>query len=146
MNENIVEIPVRFNEQDEMGIVHNSVYYIWFEIARNNFAYSILDMSYQELKEMGIQSPVIHSECNYIRPARFMDIVQVKCCYEPSEKNILTLYYEVINKETLQKLATGKTVNVFLNSTGRLMVERPQFLINAIDRVMKRPVCLWQPK
>lgn len=54
MNDNEIEFYVRFNEQDDMGIVHNSVYYIWFEMARNNFAYHILDADYQELKKWAL--------------------------------------------------------------------------------------------
>lgn len=135
MNDNEIEFYVRFNEQDDMGIVHNSVYYIWFEMARNNFAYHILDADYQELKKMGIVLPVIHSECNYEKPARFGDRISVTCLYEPCEKNILKLHYIVRNAISKDILAVGVTENVFTTLDGKLLIERPQVFEKAFKRI-----------
>lgn len=140
---NNIEINVRFNEQDEMGIVHNSVYYIWFEIARINFASNILDISYEELKKMGIQSPVVYSDCKYIKPAKFPDKLEINCYYVPTEKNMLILRYEVIRKNTGELLAIGRTENVFIDRQGRLLVQRPDFLQRAIKCVYESEELIW---
>lgn len=140
---NEVEINVRFNEQDDMGIVHNSVYYIWFEIARNNFASNFLDINYEAIGKIGIMSPVIHSECDYLKPARFPDRIRVKCFFEPSEKNVFILHYIVENVETREKLAVGKTINVFTNLQGKLLIKRPDFLVRAIEKTSDRVDLIW---
>ncbi len=135
MKNNEIEFYVRFNEQDDMGIVHNSVYYIWFEMARNNFAYQILDADYQELKEMGIVLPVIHSECKYKKPARFGDKVRVTCLYEPTKINVLKLHYVVRNAVTDEILAIGETENAFTTLEGKLLLNCPPVFDKALKNL-----------
>lgn len=135
MKKNEIEVYVRFNEQDDMGIVHNSVYYIWFEMARINFAYQILDANYQQLKEMGIVLPVVHSECKYKRPAKFGDKISVTCFYEPCKKNVLKLHYVVKNADSKMVLAIGNTENVFTTLDGKLMLECPPVFSRALKSI-----------
>lgn len=135
MKDNEIEFYVRFNEQDDMGIVHNSVYYIWFEMARNNFAYHILDANYQQLKEMGIVLPVVHSECKYKKSAKFGDKVSVTCFYEPCKKNVLKLHYVVKNAESKDVLAIGYTENVFTTLEGKLLLECPLVFDKALKSI-----------
>ncbi|MCL6591049.1 MAG: acyl-CoA thioesterase [Firmicutes bacterium] len=143
MDINAVEIDVRFNEQDEMGMVHHSVYYIWFEIARYNFAANLLGITYENLKKSNFFVPVIHSECKYLNMVRFPDTVMVKCYYEPSEKNIITLHYEVFSKKTGKKAAYGKTINVFVNSNGKLLVCTPEAFKKGFKNAENNEQYLW---
>ncbi len=144
MDINIVEINVRFNEQDEMGVVHNSVYYVWFEIARYNFAMQALGITYDELKKTGILVPVIHSECQYRKPARFPDNLIVKCFYEPTDKSLLILHYEVIRKNTEEILSYGKTINAFITFNGNLLVCMPEIFKNPLNKMLnKHPEFIW---
>jgi acyl-CoA thioester hydrolase len=143
MEPNTVEIEVRFNEQDEMGIAHHSTYYIWFEIARYHFADNILGIGYEDLKKSGVLVPVVHAECKYLKPARYPDRLIVKCYYEPAEKSALILHYEIFRKTTGEKLAYGKTINVFTNMQGRLLLNIPDRFRGGLAEVSRKPGCIW---
>ena len=143
MEENIIHIPVRFNETDMMGIVHNSVYYIWFELARNFFAYNVLDLDFNHIKERGITAPVIHSECDYLHVVTYPQTVIVKCYYEMSESARLILHYEVFCQETNILVARGKTINVFLSKEGRLLINKPDFICRAEGFIANKAELMW---
>lgn len=144
MDINEVEIQVRFNEMDEMGIVHNSVYYIWFEIARYNFAMKALGIQYQDLKDMGVLVPVIHSECQFKRPAVYPDQLKVSCFLEPTDKAILILHYKIVRVGTNELIAVGKTMNAFTDMNGRLRVTLPEFVKKAIKETEMNSRLLWR--
>jgi acyl-CoA thioester hydrolase len=66
------EIVVRYAETDQMGIVHHSVYAIWFEAARTDFCEKI-GFSYDHIEATGVMSPLAQLSCDFIRPARYAD-------------------------------------------------------------------------
>lgn len=143
LEENIISIPVRFNETDMMGIVHNSVYYIWFEIARNYFAYNVLDLDFNQIKERGITAPVVHSECDYLHTVKYPQTVIVKSYYEKTESACLIIRYEVYCQETGMLVARGKTINVFTNREGRLLLSKPDFICRAEKYIVTKPELMW---
>ena len=49
-------ITVRYAETDRMGIVHHSVYPIWFEIGRTDFIRKA-GMPYSVMEENGVMKP-----------------------------------------------------------------------------------------
>ena len=51
-------IMVRYVETDQMGIVHHSNYYVYFEVARDDLIKHI-DMSYKDMEELGIMMPIV---------------------------------------------------------------------------------------
>ena len=50
------KIVVRYQETDQMGIAHHSVYPVWFEVARTDFIKK-LGVSYSEIEKMGLCFP-----------------------------------------------------------------------------------------
>ena len=70
------EVSVRFAETDAQGIVHNSVYLVWFEVARVEY----LDRyagGYPRLREKGVEALVLESHVRYLQPARFADLIRI---------------------------------------------------------------------
>jgi acyl-CoA thioester hydrolase len=66
------DVTVRFAETDAQGIVNNSVYLVWFEVARVEY----LDRyagGYPALREQGIESFVTDARVRYRAPAAFAD-------------------------------------------------------------------------
>jgi acyl-CoA thioester hydrolase len=70
------EVAVRFAETDAQGIVHNSVYLVWFEIARVAYLERYAG-GYPALRERGIEALVLEAHVRYVRPARFADHVTI---------------------------------------------------------------------
>jgi acyl-CoA thioester hydrolase len=74
------EIRVRFAETDAQGVVHNSNYFVWFEVARVEFLERFAG-GYQRLRDLGIESFVLESHARFISPAVFDDrlLVHTRC-------------------------------------------------------------------
>ena len=66
------EIRVRFAETDAQGVVHNSVYLVWFELARVEFLERFAG-GYPALRASGIEAFVTEAHVRYGSPARFDD-------------------------------------------------------------------------
>src|SRR6516165_11708369 len=74
------QIRVRFAETDAQGVVHNSNYFVWFEVARVEFLERFAG-GYQRLRDLGIESFVLESHARFIAPAVFDDrlLVHTRC-------------------------------------------------------------------
>jgi acyl-CoA thioester hydrolase len=74
------EIRVRFAETDAQGVVHNSNYLVWFEVARVAFLERFAG-GYQRLRDLGIESFVLESHVRYLAPAAFDDrlLIHTRC-------------------------------------------------------------------
>jgi acyl-CoA thioester hydrolase len=55
---NETKIKVRYVETDQMGVVHHSKYYPWFEVARGEYI-TRMGMTYKQMEEEGIMMPVL---------------------------------------------------------------------------------------
>jgi acyl-CoA thioester hydrolase len=66
------EVRVRFAETDAQGVVHNSNYLVWFEVARIAYLERYAG-GYQRLRDEGIESLVLESHVRYLQPAVFDD-------------------------------------------------------------------------
>ena len=64
---NRLEITARYAETDMMGIIHHSVYAVWFEAARTEFI-KMTGISYTQLEKSGIMLPLSELCCKYILP------------------------------------------------------------------------------
>ncbi|MDX1357285.1 MAG: acyl-CoA thioesterase [Clostridia bacterium] len=112
------EIIVRYAETDQMGIVHHSVYPIWFEAARTEFGKAI-GMSYSDCEKRGLMLPLLSLECNYKKPAYYGETVVIEAWVEKMTPVRMTVAYNVLNKEKRELLATGNTVHAWTNSDRR---------------------------
>ena len=61
------KIKVRYNETDQMGIVHHSNYLKFFELARIEWLEK-LNMPYEEIERNNIILPVVRCELKFIKP------------------------------------------------------------------------------
>jgi acyl-CoA thioester hydrolase len=73
-------VRVRFAETDAQGVVHNSSYLVWFEVARVEFLERFAG-GYQRLRDEGIESFVLESHVRYLAPAVFDDrlLIHTRC-------------------------------------------------------------------
>ena len=75
-------ITVRYAETDQMGIVHHSVYPVWYEIGRTDFV-KMFEITYSEMEKLGIMLPVLNLNCHFGKPAFYEDrlIVRTWCIH-----------------------------------------------------------------
>ena len=68
--EHVIEVRARYPECDPMGVVHHTVYPVWFEMGRTELLRSV-GGSYRDLEEAGALLAVTRLEVRYRAPARY---------------------------------------------------------------------------
>ena len=102
------EIPVRYAETDQMGIVHHSHYAVWFEAARTDF-FNQLGFRYGDMEDAGILLPLTDLACSYKKPARYEQTVTIRTRIERLTGVRIVFVYEVADRESGELLAAGET-------------------------------------
>lgn len=103
-----IEIRIIFADTDAMGIVYHANYLKWFEAVRNEFLRTI-NFPYSLLDETGIWFPVVEAHLNYIKPAKYDDIITVRTKIAQLKRASVKMEYEIYNKQTGELLVTGYT-------------------------------------
>lgn len=111
-----VNLRVRYQETDQMGIVYYSNYYVWYEVARTEYFRS-LKYPYRVLEKEGVYLVVASSSCQYKKPAYYDDKIVVRSWISSIKNTSFIFEYEVVRNKDI--LATGRTVHVFINKKGK---------------------------
>lgn len=109
------ELTVRYAETDQMGIVHHSVYPIWYEAGRTDYI-KMFGISYTEMESAGVMMPLINLTCHYGIPAKYEDVVVVETRATKLSAAKMVLYYEVKRKSDGVLLGSGTTEHGFVDS------------------------------
>jgi acyl-CoA thioester hydrolase len=104
------QLIVRYAETDQMGIVHHSVYPVWFEAARTDFLKQA-GISYSKMESEGFLLPLAEMHCQFKNPAHYEDeiIIQTKITKMTFVK--LFFEYRVFKAADYQLLAEGGTTH-----------------------------------
>ena len=70
------DVRARFAETDAQGVVHNSVYLVWFEVARIAYLEEFAG-GYNALRQTGLESFVLEAHVRYRQPVHFDDHLQI---------------------------------------------------------------------
>jgi acyl-CoA thioester hydrolase len=111
-------IRVRYAETDKMGVVYYANYFVWFEVARADLLRS-LGWSYREMEHAGVALPVIEAHCDYHRPARYDDEMEVRTKGRMLSPVRIEFTYEVVRQEDQMVAASGRTVHAALDLAGK---------------------------
>ncbi|HHW23603.1 MAG TPA: acyl-CoA thioesterase [Clostridiaceae bacterium] len=107
--------PVRYAETDQMGIVHHSVYPVWFECGRTDFI-KYYGISYDELERLGLMLPLTYLTCKYFAPVRYGETVLVKTYLQKATKARLIIGYKVYAGERNVLCAEGTTEHAWTST------------------------------
>jgi len=108
MSEKIIDLRVRYAETDQMGFAHHANYLIWCELARTSLMRD-QGVSYRELEESGLFLPVVDAHITFRSPARFDDLVQVRCWVRELRSRRVDFGYQLKIDEENRVLATATT-------------------------------------
>jgi acyl-CoA thioester hydrolase len=111
-------VRVRYAETDKMGVVYYANYFVWFEVARADLL-RIGGWSYREMEHSGVSLPVIEAHCEYRRPARYDDELEVRTEARVLSPVRMEFTYEVRRLEDGEIAAEGRTVHAALDARGR---------------------------
>jgi len=112
------KLRVRYAETDRMGVVYYANYFVWFEVARAELLRT-LGWSYREMEATGVSLPVIEAHCEYLRPARYDDEVEVRALGRIQSVVRMEFEYQVTIAGQGEVAATGRTLHAALASDGR---------------------------
>ena len=107
---------VRFAETDAMGIVHHSRYLPMLEEARVAYLRHI-GHPYAEIRAEGVDMSVLEAWCQYRRPLRFDDVVDVHVVVAAVERASFQMSYLLTVHGEVH--ATGVTAHGCVTSDGR---------------------------
>jgi len=69
---------VNYSETDQMGVVYHARYLVWLDIARCEHLRRT-GISYADLEQLGLRLVVSELTIRYRQPARYDDLVRVRC-------------------------------------------------------------------
>ena len=118
MPTSVSTLRVRYAETDKMGVVYYANYLVWFEVARADLLRS-LGWSYREMEIAGISLPVIEAHCQYLRPARYDDEIDVRTEGRMLSAVRMEFLYQVVRRTDQTIAAEGKTVHAAVDASGK---------------------------
>lgn len=129
-----IQFRVRYGETDQMSYAYHGNYAAYFEMGRTEWLRK-LGVSYKKMEEEGIMLPVINLNTNYIKPAKYDDILTLKTTLikRPSAK--IEFAFEIHNKND-ELLTTAKATLVFVNMVTNKPTRAPKYIMDIIDKIM----------
>lgn len=125
-------IRVRYAETDQMGYVYYGNYATYYEVARVEMLRS-LGSSYRSLEENGIMMPVLELHSQYLKPAKYDDLITVRVCM-PEKPNVRIWFTYEIFSEGGELLNTGETKLVFVDMEKNKPCRAPAEFIERLAR------------
>lgn len=119
MKPHITQYRVIYADCDPFDVVYYANYLSLFERGRTELFRS-LGLAYRDISERGIYTPVTEAHCNYIKSARYDDLVQIESRVAQLRKASIRIEHAIYKKEPRELLAKGYTVLAFVNSTMKI--------------------------
>ena len=116
MSDGYLDIRPRYSECDPMGVVHHTVYPIWFEMGRTEHLRTS-GTSYRDLEEQGVRLVVVKLEVRYRQPARYDDELQLQTKIESIGHVKIEHSYELLRGSEV--LVLGRTTLACVDEEGR---------------------------
>ena len=108
----------KYYETDQMGIIHHSNYVKWMEEARMDLM-DQMGLSYKQMEEMEIISPVLSIAVEYHSMVHFDDTVVIQTKLVKYNGIKMEVEYVMTDKETGELRTTARSSHCFLNRSGK---------------------------
>ena len=122
------EIEVRFSEVDSMKIVWHGSYVLYFEDAREAFGKQY-GLGYLDIVGNGYFAPLVDLRFNYKKPLTYGRKARIDISFRNTEAAKIIFDYEIYDIEDSSLIATGYSVQVFLDKQYRLVWTNPDFYV-----------------
>lgn len=124
-----VPLKIRFSEVDSMRIVWHGHYALFFEDAREAFGKEY-GLGYMDIYGAGFFAPLVELSAKYKKPITYDMTPEVTITYRPTEAAKIVFDYEITDPESGDVLATGRSVQVFMDLNYQLVLTNPEFFEN----------------
>ncbi len=124
-----IPIVPRYAETDKAGVVHHSVYPVWFEMGRTELLRAN-GIAYKDLEEAGVSFVVAQLCIKYRRPAMYDEKLQLETHCSAVSAGKVEHSYRLTRSSDGLLLAEGSTVLAHVNSEGKVR-RIPEFMYPA---------------
>jgi acyl-CoA thioester hydrolase len=108
-------VRVNYSEVDQMGVVYHARYVVWLDMARTEHL-RLAGTSYREVEESGYRLAVGELTVRFRRPARYDDLVRVRCWVREVASRRVTFGYAIEDSASGALLATASTAMMVLDA------------------------------
>lgn len=108
-------VRVNYSETDQMGVVYHARYLVWLDIARCEHLRRT-GISYADLEQLGLRLAVGELSIRYRQPARYDDLVRVRCWVRDCVPRRVVFGYAVDCPDRGTLLATAETSMMVLGA------------------------------
>lgn len=121
-------LTIRFSEVDSMNVVWHGSYALYFEDAREYFGEQY-GLSYNTYIENGYFAPIVELSFHYKKAIRYGMKPRIDIIYKPTVAAKIEFDYEIVDSEDGSLLATGHSLQVFMNMDYELVWANPDFYL-----------------
>jgi acyl-CoA thioester hydrolase len=115
-----------------MGVVYHARYVVWLDMARTEHLREA-GYSYKELEDQGVRLVVTDLRIRYAGPARYDDLVRIRCRASEVASRKVVFEYVIEHAESGAPLATAETTLVCLDRHHKLS-RLPSNVVEALSR------------
>ena len=119
---------IRFSEVDSMNVVWHGSYMLYFEDARELFGLKY-DLSYMGFFDHGYYAPIVELNFQYKKPIFYGMKPRIDIIYRPTPSAKIVFDYEIHDPDDDSIIATGHSVQVFMDRDYQLVWENPPFYL-----------------
>lgn len=123
-------------DTDAAQVVYYANYFKFFERAEEEF-YGHLGFSFREFGGRGLWFPRVEAFCQYKKPARFNDLLEVELAIGELKEKSVKYEFRVFNKATTELLATGYVVAVAADKQTGKATRIPQEIVEKLRSFSK---------
>ncbi len=123
-----ISFRVRYNEVDQMGVVHHSRYLAYFEMGRTEFLRQS-GFTYREFEGKNLFLVIVKVSCKYKSPIHYDDIIILRTTLAKMSPAKIEHKYEIWNNDKTLLHATGESTLACVDKQGQIQ-RIPEFLQN----------------
>ena len=120
------EFAIRLSEVDSMNVVWHGSYSLYFEDAREAFGKKF-GLEYMGFFEHGYYAPLVDLSFHYKKPIKYGMTPRIDIIYRPTAAANIVFDYEIYDTEDNSLIATGSSVQVFMDLNYQLVWDNPSF-------------------
>jgi acyl-CoA thioester hydrolase len=109
-------VRVNYSETDQMGVAYHARYLVWLDVARTEHLRRC-GASYRDLETTGLRLAVSEVAIRYRQPARFDDLVRIRCWVREVASRRVTFGYAVEHAGDGRLLATATVALLALDAS-----------------------------
>lgn len=119
---------VRFSDVDSMGVVWHGNYVRFFEDGREAFG-NLHGINYMDFYNKGVLIPLVKITCDYKKPLKYGDSAVIETRFVNCDAAKLRYDYTIFRNDSDEVVATGSSIQVFLNLDMELLLDFPPFYL-----------------